>query len=68
VFAERYERGSLLVTSNLAFGDWNQAFQGEPMRAALLDRLAHHCHFLEMNGESYCFRQSAQRQPREEPE
>lgn len=67
-FAERYERGSLLVTSNLAFGDWNQVFQGERMTAALLDRLTHHCHILEMNGESFRFRQSAKRQRRKEPE
>ena len=58
VFAERYERRSLLVTSNLAFADWNQIFQGERMTAALLDRLTHHCHIFEMNGESYRFRES----------
>jgi len=37
VFADRYERASLLVTSNLAFSDWGQVFQGERMTAALLD-------------------------------
>ena len=58
VFAERYERASLLVTSNLAFSDWGQIFQGERMTAALLDRLTHHCHIFEMNGESYRFRES----------
>jgi DNA replication protein DnaC len=58
VFAERYERSSLLVTSNLAFGDWGQVFQGERMTAALLDRLTHRCHIFEMNGESYRFRES----------
>jgi len=62
VFAERYERGSLLVTSNLAFGDWGQVFQGERMTAALLDRFTHHCHIPEMNAESYRFRQSVRRQ------
>jgi len=61
VFADRYERGSLLVTSNLAFSDWGQMFQGERMTAALLDRLTHHCHIFEMNGESYRFRQSVKR-------
>ena len=44
--------GSLLITSNLAFGDWGQVFQGERMTAALLDRLTHRCHIFEMNGES----------------
>lgn len=58
VFADRYERRSLLVTSNLAFSEWNQVFQGERMTAALLDRLTHRCHIFEMNGESYRFRES----------
>ena len=58
VLADRYERSSLLVTSNLAFGDWGQVFQGERMTAALLDRLTHRCHIFEMNGESYRFRES----------
>ena len=58
VFAERYERRSLLITSNLPFGEWGQVFQGERMTAALLDRLTHKCHIFEMNGESYRFRES----------
>jgi len=48
VFAERYERRSLLLTSNLAFSEWGQVFQGERMTAALLDRLTHRCHIFEM--------------------
>jgi DNA replication protein DnaC len=58
VFADRYERASLLITSNLAFSDWGQVFQGERMTAALLDRLTHRCQIFEMNGESYRFRES----------
>jgi DNA replication protein DnaC len=58
VFADRYERKSLLITSNLAFSDWGQVFQGERMTAALLDRLTHRCNIFEMNGESYRFRES----------
>jgi DNA replication protein DnaC len=58
VFADRYERGSILVTSNLPFGEWGQIFQGERMTAAPLDRLTHHCAIFEMNGESYRFRES----------
>lgn len=58
VFADRYECKSLLVTSNLPFGEWAQVFQGERMTAALLDRLTHRCHIFEMNGESYRFRES----------
>jgi DNA replication protein DnaC len=58
VFAERYERRSLLLTSNLAFSEWGQVFQGERMTAALLDRLTHRCHIFEMQGESYRFREA----------
>ena len=58
VFGDRYERASVLITSNLPFSDWNQVFQGERMTAALLDRLTHRCHIFEMNGESYRFRES----------
>lgn len=58
VFADRYERSSLLITSNLPFSEWDQIFQGERMTAALLDRLTHRCQIFEMNGESYRFRES----------
>ena len=58
IFTDRYERSSTLITSNLAFADWNQVFQGERMTAALLDRVTHRCHIFEMNGESYRFRES----------
>jgi DNA replication protein DnaC len=64
VFAERYERRSLLITSNLAFSDWGQIFQGERMTAALLDRLTHHCEIFEMNGQSYRFRESMKQKKR----
>ena len=72
VFADRYERASLLVTSNLPFSEWHQVFQGERMTAALLDRLTHRCHIFEMNGESYRFRESmktkrAKKTPSPEP-
>ena len=49
---------TILITSNLPFGDWVQIFHGERMTAALLDRLTHRCHIFEMNGESYRFRES----------
>lgn len=63
VFADRYERRSLLITSNLPFSEWGQVFQGERMTAALLDRLTHKCHIFEMNGESYRFRESMKSKP-----
>jgi DNA replication protein DnaC len=59
IFADRYERASILVTSNLAFSDWGTIFQGERMTAALLDRFTHRCHIFEINGESFRFRESA---------
>ena len=58
VFADRYERRSVLVTSNLAFSEWGTVFQGDRMTAALLDRLTHRCEIFETNGESYRFRES----------
>lgn len=62
VFADRYEQASIMITTNLPFGEWGQIFQGERMTAALLDRLTHRCHIFEMNGPSYRFKESTQRQ------
>jgi DNA replication protein DnaC len=62
VFSQRYERGSTLVTSNLPFDEWTSVFASERLTGALLDRLTHHVHILEMNGESYRLQQSKQRQ------
>jgi len=53
VFSQRYERGSTLVTSNLPFDEWTSIFGSERLTGAMLDRLTHHVHILEMNGESY---------------
>ena len=53
VFSRRYERGSILVTSNLPFDEWTSVFGSERLTGALLDRLTHHVHLLEMNGQSY---------------
>jgi DNA replication protein DnaC len=62
VFSQRYERGSTLVTSNLPFDEWTSVFGSERLTGALLDRLTHHVHILEMNGDSYRLKQSKQRQ------
>ena len=53
VFSQRYERGATLVTSNLPFDEWTLVFGSERLTGALLDRLTHHVHILEMNGDSY---------------
>ena len=58
VFSQRYERGSTIVTSNLPFEDWTSVFGSERLTGALLDRLTHHVHILEMNGDSYRLKQS----------
>ena len=60
VFSQRYERGSVLVTTNLPFDEWTEVFGSERLTGALLDRLTHRVHILEMNGESYRLRQSRQ--------
>jgi DNA replication protein DnaC len=62
VFSQRYERGSTIVTSNLPFEEWPSVFRSERLTGALLDRLTHHVHILEMNGESYRLKQSKARQ------
>ena len=54
VIAARYERGSLIVTSNLPFGQWDATFaQDATLTAALLDRLLHHARIVPIAGESY---------------
>lgn len=54
VIAKRYERGSVILTSNLTFGSWDQAFAGETvLTAAMLDRLLHHSTVVQISGESY---------------
>ena len=60
VFSQRYERGSVLVTTNLPFDEWTDVFGSERLTGALLDRLTHHVHILEMNGDSYRLKQSRQ--------
>jgi DNA replication protein DnaC len=58
VFSQRYEQSSTLVTSNLPFAEWTEVLGSERLTGALLDRLTHHVHILEMNGESYRLKNS----------
>ena len=60
VFSQRYE--PTIVTSNLPFDEWTGVFGSERLTGALLDRLTHHVHILEMNGDSYRLKQSKRRQ------
>ena len=47
-----------MVTSNLSFEEWAEVFGSERLTGALLDRITHHVHILEMNGDSYRLKQS----------
>ena len=58
VISQRYERGSIIITSNLPFDEWTEIFGSERLTGALLDRLTHHVHILEMNGDSFRLKQS----------
>jgi len=59
--SSRYERGSLIITTNLEFARWKEVFGDEALTGALLDRLTHRCHIIEMNGDSYRFKESLRR-------
>jgi DNA replication protein DnaC len=51
--SRRYERGSIIVTSNKSFGEWGQVFGDDVLASAILDRLLHHCDVVSINGPSY---------------
>lgn len=54
VIAKRYESGSVILTSNLSFGEWDTTFAGNTaLTAAMLDRLMHHAHLIQIKGDSY---------------
>ena len=57
-FSQRYERASTLITSNLPFEEWTEIFGSQRLTGALLDRITHHVHILEMNGDSYRLKHS----------
>ena len=65
IFSQRHERGSTIVTSNLPFEEWTSVFGSQRLTGALLDRLTHHVHILELNGESYRLKQSKARRRRD---
>ncbi len=61
IFNRRYENGATIVTSNLPFQEWTSVFASERLTGALLDRITHHVHILEMNADSYRLKQSRSR-------
>ncbi|MCL4486861.1 MAG: IS21-like element helper ATPase IstB [Chloroflexi bacterium] len=56
--SERYQRGSMILTTNLEFPRWTEVFGDPQLTGALLDRITHHCHIIECHGDSYRFKQS----------
>ena len=63
VVSQRYERGSTIITSDLPLDEWIKVFGTARLTSAMLDRLTHHVHILEMNGESFRLRESKRPQP-----
>ena len=66
LMAERYKRRSLLITSNLVFGEWDRIFKNPMTTAAAIDRLVHHSVILEFSGPSIRT-EEAEQSTREEP-
>lgn len=60
LMSRRYETGSTILTSNKSFDEWGEVLGDEVMAGALIDRLVHHCHIVNIRGNSYRMRQHAE--------
>ena len=63
LISRRYERGSVILTSNKAFSEWGSVFADDVLATAILDRLLHHCHVISINGPSYRLKDRASLAP-----
>jgi DNA replication protein DnaC len=59
LMSRRYERAATVLTSNKSFDEWGEVFGDDVMASALIDRLVHHCHIVNIRGNSYRMRQHA---------
>jgi DNA replication protein len=60
LMSRRYEHAATVLTSNKGFEEWGEVFGDEVMASALIDRLAHHCHIVNIRGNSYRMRHHAE--------
>ena len=60
IIRQRYETSSLIITTNLPMGRWDELFTGQLAATAILDRLLHHCHLISITGDSYRVKGSKQ--------
>jgi len=65
ILTERHERKSVIITSNLGFGDWTQIFGDPNLTAALLDRITHKAHIINCSWESYRLKESLKKKRKE---
>jgi DNA replication protein DnaC len=61
IISQRYEKGSLIITSNKTFDEWGNIFWDSILASAILDRIVHHCHLVLIKGESFRMREQKEK-------